>query len=78
MYPQGELLQGRLRVSDYHPRDEATVTVSEERRGRQGRKVTVLGAANRNRAIHNDRVAVRLLQNSENGKLVCFSLQSNV
>ena len=63
---QGELLQGRLQVSNHRPQDEATVTVSGERGGREGeRRIAVLGVTRRNRAIHNDRVAVRLIQHSE-------------
>ena len=59
-------MQGRLQVSSRHPRDEAVVTVSGERGGGgEERKVTVLGVVDRNRAIHNDRVAVRLLRHSE-------------
>ena len=60
-------------MSSHHPRDEATVTVMSGVRGGRGEeggemKVTILGGAARNRAIHNDRVAVRLIPHSEGQK----------
>ena len=62
---QGELLQGRLQVSSYHPRDEATVVVSGGAGQGEELRVPILGTADRGRAIHNDRVAVRLLHHSQ-------------
>ena len=52
-----------------HPRDEAEVVLSGETgRGGGGEergRVAILGTMARNRAIHNDRVAVVLLPKSE-------------
>ena len=60
---QGVLLQGRLRVSSFHPRGEATVRVRGE--GREERTVMVVGMKDRNRAIHYDKVAIRLIPSQE-------------
>ena len=62
---QGKLLQGRLQVSSRQPREEAEVVVSGERGGGEEGRVLVRGVSNRNRAIHNDRVALHLLPPSQ-------------
>ena len=66
---KGTLLQGRLHVSRHRPRDKAEVMVVWGGREGEGegeeRRVIVPGAVCRNRAIHNDRVAVRLVPSSE-------------
>ena len=62
---QGKLLQGRLQVSSRQPREEAEVVISGERGGGEEGRVLVRGVSNRNRAIHNDRVALRLLPPSQ-------------
>ena len=65
IYLQGKLLQGRLHVSRHHPRDEAEVLISTDERGSEERRVTILGTMCRNRAIHNDQVAIRLIPSSQ-------------
>ena len=52
-------------MSSHRSRDEAVVSVSSGEGGGEERRITVLGVKDRNRAIHNDRVAVRLVPCSE-------------
>ena len=62
IYLQGKFLQGRLHVSRHHPCDDAEVLISTDS---EERRVTILGTMCRNRAIHNDKVAIRLIPSSQ-------------
>lgn len=64
---KGMLYSGRLRVSSYHPRDEAFITPQSSESGGQrsiAGDIFIPGSVNRNRTIHGDLVVVELLPRS--------------
>lgn len=60
----GEIIKGIIRVNKFRYKDEAFVTPINHRSGWEG-DILIQGLNSRNRAIHDDLVAVRLLPESE-------------
>ncbi|KAL5481237.1 hypothetical protein EMCRGX_G021367 [Ephydatia muelleri] len=60
----GEIIQGIIRVNKFRYKDEAFVSPVNHPPGWEG-DILIHGPTNRNRAIHDDLVAVRLLPKSE-------------